>query len=86
MKDLKYYKEIFCSSELELYFMEENGSCSFVKRKYDYIYRYEEAIVATNALMPFVDRVAFLFGTSDGYFRFTNLCETNKIDIKEIEW
>lgn len=33
-----------------------------------------------------VDRVAFLFGTSDGYFRFTNLCETNKIDIKEIEW
>lgn len=29
MKDLKYYKEIFCSSELELYFMEENGSCSF---------------------------------------------------------
>ena len=23
MKDLKYYKEIFCSSELELYFMEE---------------------------------------------------------------
>ena len=98
MKDLKYYKEIFCSSELELYFMEENGSCSFVKRKYDYIYRYEEAIVATNALMPLVDypssddsltiidRVAFLFGTSDGYFRFTNLCETNKIDIKEIEW
>lgn len=78
--------------------MEENGSCSFVKRKYDYIYRYEEAIVATNALMPLVDypssddsltivdRVAFLFGTSDGYFRFTNLCETNKIDIKEIEW
>ena len=77
MKDLKSYKEIFCSSELELYFMEENGSCSFVKRKYDYIYRYEEAIVATNALMPLVDypssddsltivdRVAFLFGTSD---------------------
>ena len=31
MKDLKYYKQIFCSSELELYFMEENGSCSFVK-------------------------------------------------------
>ena len=55
MKDLKYYKEIFCSSELELYFMEENGSCSFVKRRYDYIYRYEEAIVATNALMPLVD-------------------------------
>lgn len=98
MKNLKYYKEIFCSSELELYFMEENGSCSFVLRKYDYIYRYEEAIVATNALMPLVDypssddsltivdRVAFLFGTSDGYSRFTNLCETNKIDIKEIEW
>ena len=96
MKDLKYYKEIFCSSELELYFMEENGSCSFVKRRYDYIYRYEEAIVATNALMPLVDypssddsltivdRVAFLFGTSDGYYRFTNMCETNKIDIKEI--
>lgn len=34
MKDLKYYKEIFCSSELELYFMEENGSCSFNIRKY----------------------------------------------------
>lgn len=32
MKDLKYYKEIFCSSELELYFMEENGSCSFLVR------------------------------------------------------
>jgi hypothetical protein len=26
MKGLKSYKEIFCSSELELYFMEENGS------------------------------------------------------------
>ena len=36
--------------------------------------------------LTIVDRVAFLFGTSDGYFRFTNLCETNKIDIKEIEW
>lgn len=24
MKDLKYYKEIFCSSELELYFMSRN--------------------------------------------------------------
>ena len=34
MKDLKYYKEIFCSSELELYFMEENGSCSFSWKKY----------------------------------------------------
>lgn len=34
MKDLKYYKEIFCSSELELYFMEENGSCSFNKENY----------------------------------------------------
>ena len=33
MKDLKYYKEIFCSSELELYFMEENGSCSFSPKK-----------------------------------------------------
>ena len=36
--------------------------------------------------LTIVDRVAFLFGTSDGYFRFINLCETNKIDIKEIEW
>lgn len=33
IKDLKYYKEIFCSSELELYFMEENGSCSFSSKK-----------------------------------------------------
>lgn len=70
----------------------------FVRRKYDYIYRDEEAIVATDALMPLVDypssddsltivdRVAFLFGISNGYYRFTKMCETNKIDIKEIEW
>lgn len=98
MKDLKYYTEIFCSSDLELYFMEENGSCSFLKRKYDYIYRNEEAIVATDDLMPLIDyptsdrsltvadRVAFLFGSSDGFYRFTNLCEANGIDVKIIEW
>ena len=80
MKDLKSYKEIFCSSELELYFMEENGSCSFVKRKYDYIYRDEEAIVATNALMPLVDYPSsddslIQFSCRLGIYTFTIMCD-----------
>ena len=29
MRDLKYYTCIYDSDEIELFFLEENGSCSF---------------------------------------------------------
>ena len=43
MRDLKYYTCIYDSDEIELFFLEENGSCSFLMKEYrnNYDYFYE---------------------------------------------
>lgn len=48
MKDLKYYTCIYDSDNIELYFLEESGSCSLVMKEFRNNYdRFYEAIIAT---------------------------------------
>ena len=52
MRDLKYYTCIYDSDEIELFFLEENGSCSFLMKEYrnNYDYFYEAIISTADAL------------------------------------
>ena len=100
MKDLSCYFALYESDDCGIYFLKENGSCSVVKRKYeDYgIVTCEEAIVAVKDLKQLTNypssessltiemRMQFLFGTSDGFFRFIEICQSNNIDIRIIKW
>lgn len=99
MRDLKYYTCIYDSDEIELFFLEENGSCSFLMKEcrnnYDYFY---EAIISTadvltlaeyptdNDDLSLTERISFLFGANNGYYRFVRMCEKKGFDLKDIKW
>lgn len=99
MRDLKYYTCIYDSDEIELFFLEENGSCSFLMKEcrnnYDYFY---EAIISTadaltlaeyptdNDDLSLTERISFLFGANNGYYRFVRMCEKKGFDFKDIKW
>ncbi len=99
MRDLKFYTCIYDSDDIALYFLEGDGSCSFLMKEnrnnYDYFY---EAIISTaDALtlaeyptdddeLSLTERISFLFGTGDGYCRFVRMCEKEEFDIRDIKW
>lgn len=99
MKDLKYYTRIYDSDDIELYFLEESGSCSLVMKEFrNNIERFYEAIIATGDALTLTDypssddelslteRVSFLFGTQNGYCRFVRMCEKQGFEVKDITW
>ena len=97
MKDLKYYTCIYDSDNIDLYFLEESGSCSLVMKEFRTNFeRFYEAIIATGDALTLTDypssddelslteRVSFLFGTQNGYIRFVRMCEKQGFEVKDI--
>ena len=99
MKDLKNYTCIYDSDNIDLYFLEESGSCSLVMKEFRNNYdRFYEAIIATGDALTLTDypssddelslteRVSFLFGTQYCYCRFVRMCEKQGFEVKDITW
>ena len=99
MKKTSDYSLLHEGDGIDLFFLEENGSCSLLHRVYSDAKRCwesKEVIVASDDLTPLIDyptsckslssadRMAFLFGSIDGYNRFKTMCEENGVKIREL--